>query len=65
MRFPFSVAGGVDMDADEDDIGFAEGCAVGGDAADAFFFFEGGVFVFGDEGNIKVRVPIASNWNSI
>ena len=51
------------MDADEDDVGFAEGGAVGVDAADAFF--EGDVFGFGDEGNKKVRVPIASNGNSI
>ena len=42
-----AVAGGVDVDADEDDVGFAEGCAVGVDAADAFF--EGDVFGFGDE----------------
>ena len=35
------------MDADEDDVGFAEGGAVGVDAADAFF--EGDVFGFGDE----------------
>ena len=42
-----AVAGGVDMDADEDDVGFAEGGAVGVDAADAFF--EGDVFGFGDE----------------
>ena len=53
MRFHFSVASGVDMDADEDDIGFAEGCAVGVDAADAFFFLRGGIFVFRDEGNKK------------
>ena len=42
-----AVAGGVDVDADEDDVGFAEGGAVGVDAADAFF--EGDVFGFGDE----------------
>ena len=42
-----SVAGGVDVDADEDDVGFAEGGAVGVDAADAFF--EGDIFGFGDE----------------
>ena len=35
------------MDADEDDVGFAEGGAVGVDAADAFF--EGDIFGFGDE----------------
>ena len=35
------------MDADEDDVGFAKGGAVGVDAADAFF--EGDVFGFGDE----------------
>ena len=43
--------GGVDVDADEDadedDVGFADGGAVGVDAADAFF--EGDVFGFGDE----------------
>ena len=45
---PFgAVSGGVDVDADEDDVGFAEGGAVGVDAADAFF--EGDVFGFGDE----------------
>ena len=45
---PFgAVSGGVDVDADEDDVGFAEGGAVGVDAADAFF--EGDVFCFGDE----------------
>ena len=38
--------GGVDVGADEDDVGFAEGGAVGVDAADAFF--EGDVFGFGD-----------------
>ena len=32
------------MDADEDDVGFAEGGAVGVDAADTFF--EGDVFGF-------------------
>ena len=42
-----AVSGGVDVDADEDDVGFAEGGAVGVDAADAFF--EGDVFGFGDE----------------
>ena len=42
-----AVAGGVDVDADEDDVGFAEGGAVGVDAADAFL--EGDVFGFGDE----------------
>ena len=42
-----AVAGGVDVDADEDDVGFAEGGAVGVDAADAFF--EEDVFGFGDE----------------
>ena len=42
-----AVAGGVDVDADEDDVGFAEGGAMGVDAADAFF--EGDVFGFGDE----------------
>ena len=42
-----AVAGGVDVDADEDDVGFAEGCAVGVGAVDAFF--EGDVFGFGDE----------------
>ena len=42
-----SVASGVDVDADEDDVGFAEGGAVGVDAADTFF--EGEVFGFGDE----------------
>ena len=42
-----AVAGGVDVDADKDDVGFAEGGAVGVDAADAFF--EGDVFGFGDE----------------
>ena len=42
-----AVASGVDVDADEDDVGFAEGGAVGVDAADAFF--EGDVFGFGDE----------------
>ena len=41
-----AVAGGVDVDADEDDVGFAEGGAMGVDAADAFF--EGDVFGFGD-----------------
>ena len=40
----WSVAGGVDVDADEDDVGFAEGGAVGVDAADTFF--EGDVFGF-------------------
>ena len=40
------------MDADEDNVGSAEGGAVGVDAADAFFFLRGG-FVFGDEGNKK------------
>ena len=35
------------MDADEDDVGSAEGGAVGVDAADAFF--EGDIFGFGDE----------------
>ena len=35
------------MDADEDDVGFAEGGAVGVDAADEFF--EGDDFCFGDE----------------
>ena len=44
LRF---VAGGVEVDADEDDVGFAEGGAVGVDAADAFF--EGDVFGFGVE----------------
>ena len=42
-----AVAGGVDVNADEDDVGFAEGGAVGVDAADAFF--EGDIFGFGDE----------------
>ena len=32
------------MDADEDDVGFAEGGAVGIDAADAFFFLRGASF---------------------
>lgn len=58
MLFPFSVASGVDMDADEDDIGFAEGCAVGVDAADAFF--EGDVFGFGDEELGVVAVGLES-----
>ena len=35
------------MDTDEDDVGFAEGLAVGVGAADSFF--EGDVFGFGDE----------------
>ena len=35
------------MDADEDDVGFAKGGAMGVDAADAFF--EGDIFGFGDE----------------
>ena len=35
------------MDADEDNVGSAEGGAVGVDAADAFF--EGDIFGFGDE----------------
>ena len=35
------------MDADEDDVGFAEGGAVSVDAADAFF--EVDIFGFGDE----------------
>lgn len=42
-----AVAGGVDVDADEEDVGFALGCADGVGAADAFF--EGDVFGFGDE----------------
>ena len=42
-----AVAGGVDVDGDEDDVGFAKGGAMGVDAADAFF--EGDVFGFGDE----------------
>ena len=42
-----AVAGGVDVDADEDDVGFAEGGAMGVDAADTFF--EGDVFGFGNE----------------
>ena len=42
-----AVAGGVDVDADEDDVGFAEGGAMGVDAVDAFF--EGDVFGFGDK----------------
>ena len=35
------------MDGDEDNVGSAEGGAVGVDAADAFF--EGDIFGFGDE----------------
>ena len=42
-----SVAGGVDVDGDEEDVGGALGCADGVGAADAFF--EGDVFGFGDE----------------
>ena len=42
-----AVTGGVNVDGDEEDVGFAEGGAVGVDAADAFF--EGDVFGFGDE----------------
>ena len=42
-----AVAGGVDVDGDEEDVGGALGCADGVDAADAFF--EGDVFGFGDE----------------
>ena len=35
---PFwSVAGGVDVDTDEDDVGFSEGLAVGVGAADSFW----------------------------
>ena len=45
---PFgAVAGGVDVDGDEEDVGGALGCADGVGAADAFF--EGDVFGFGDE----------------
>ena len=40
-------AGGVDVDGDEEDVGFAVGGAVGVGAADAFF--EGDIFGFGDE----------------
>ena len=42
-----AVAGGVDVDGDEEDVGGALGCADGVGAADAFF--EGDVFGFGDE----------------
>ena len=42
-----AVAGGVDVDADEEDVGGAVGCADGVGAEDAFF--EGDVFGFGDE----------------
>ena len=42
-----AVAGGVDVDADEEDVGGALGCADGVGTADAFF--EGDVFGFGDE----------------
>ena len=42
-----AVAGGVDVDTDEEDVGGALGCADGVGAADAFF--EGDVFGFGDE----------------
>ena len=45
---PFgAVAGGVDVEGDEEDVGGALGCADGVGAADAFF--EGDVFGFGDE----------------
>ena len=45
---PFgAVAGGVDVDGDEEDVGGALGCADGVGAADAFF--EGDVFGFRDE----------------
>ena len=42
-----AVAGGVDVDGDEEDVGGALGCADGVGSADAFF--EGDVFGFGDE----------------
>ncbi len=42
-----AVAGGVDVEGDEEDVGGALGCADGVGAADAFF--EGDVFGFGDE----------------
>ena len=42
-----AVAGGVDVDGDEEDVSGALGCADGVGAADAFF--EGDVFGFGDE----------------
>ena len=42
-----AVAGGVDVDGDEEDVGGALGCADGVGAADAFF--EGDVFGFRDE----------------
>ena len=42
-----AVAGGVDVEGDEEDVGGALGCADGVGAADAFF--EGYVFGFGDE----------------
>ena len=53
-----AVAGGVDVDADEDDVGFAEGGAMGVDAADAFF--EGDVFGFRDEELGVVAVGLES-----
>ena len=53
-----AVAGGVDMDGDEDNVGFAEGGAVDVDAADAFF--EGDVFGFGDE-----ELPLAWSWRRV
>ena len=42
-----AVAGGVDVEGDEEDVGGALGCADGVGAANAFF--EGDVFGFGDE----------------
>ena len=42
-----AVAGGVDVDGDEKDVGFAVGGAVGVGAADAFL--QGDVVGFGDE----------------
>ena len=42
-----AVAGGVDVDGDEEDVGGNLGCADGVGEADAFF--EGDVFGFGDE----------------
>ena len=43
-----AVAGGVDVEGDEEDVGGALGCADGVGAANAFF--EGDVFGFGDRG---------------
>ena len=65
---PFgAVAGGVEVEGDEDDVGGALGCADGVGAADAFF--EGDVFGFGDEGRenfviyVLLRIQVCNKKN--